>query len=93
MSTQTYLYEIYLKGPQGQEGWTIETGWIRAISLEDAKAFLRALPGFDQFTDCYHAGQNKGDMDTYVTPAAVVRVTAERMRKAKQEAKTVRLTR
>lgn len=61
---KTYHYEIYTRGPDGQPGWDIETGWMLADSYQHAINRLKSLADFDCVIHLYHANMNKDDKIT-----------------------------
>ena len=57
------FYEVYVKGPNGETGWDIKTGWVKSSSVESSKAMIKETYGadFDCFIQCYYACMNKED--------------------------------
>ena len=58
-----YHYEVYTKNPTtGEGGWDIKTGWVSALSLEQATQKIESrIINFDCFIQCYAANMNKSD--------------------------------
>lgn len=50
-----YYYEVYIKGPKGENGWDIQIGTVEAIGLEHGRKAVRFLYGirFDEFIQFY----------------------------------------
>jgi hypothetical protein len=58
------LAEWYVKGPNGEPGWQICSGWI-AASPADARRLILESEGFDSLVFCYEAGPNPGEIKGY----------------------------
>ena len=60
---RSYHFQIYTKGPNGETGYDIESGWIKAYNRAQAKLKIIQHYGtlFDSFIECYYANMNTGD--------------------------------
>lgn len=48
---KTYYYEIYTKGPKGETGWEIKTGFVKSMGVEIGKRKVRHIHWLD--FDCF----------------------------------------